>query len=195
MLIKGSIGRVNSLEKYNLVEAKNLFKKVLGKKSESIFKIPFSPDQEYLGNKYKEILKNQLAEAGLKVEFIMSSNLWDPFIGEFENAPFQLHGKGADFHDPLLAFIFFKRGSPAINTYPNDDQLEYLIEEAKESESRGHLASNVEKLSKYFLDHNTTIPLFEIPAIAFYNPKKIKSVGEQFGDQTFHLANIIVNEK
>ena len=193
VVIKGGIGRVNSSEKYNLEESRKLFKKVLGNQNDSIFKIPYSPDHEYLGNKYKEIIKKQLNEAGFKVEFVLSSTLWNPFIGEFINSPFRLHGKGADFYDPLMTFTMFKKGSPAINSYPNDDKLEQLMEEAKESPNRDVLGSNVEKLSQYFLDNNTFIPLFEIPAIAYYNPKKIKSVGEQFGGQTFHLANIIMN--
>ncbi|KAB8033639.1 hypothetical protein GCL57_02725 [Fluviispira multicolorata] len=195
MVIKGGIGRINSLEKYNLEESQKLFKKVLEKQNDSIFKIPYSPDHEYLGNKYKEIIKKQLNDAGLKVEFVLSTNLWNPFVGEFINSPFRLHGKGADFYDPLMTFTMFKKGSPLINGYPNDDQLEQLMEEAKESPNRDVLASNVEKLSQYFLDNNTVITLFEIPAIAYYNPHKIKSVGEQFGGQTFHLANIIMNKE
>ncbi|KAB8033819.1 ABC transporter substrate-binding protein, partial [Fluviispira multicolorata] len=176
IVTKGAIGRLNIEEDYNRIESKKLFQKVLGEQKNKIFKIPYTPDLEYLGSKYKDIITNQLEEAGLKIEFIKSDILWDTFQGDFLDSPFRLMGKGADFYDPLLTFTFFKRGSPLINGYPNDDNLEKLIEEAKESPNRDVLGKSIEKISQFFYENNSAITLFEIPAIAYYDPKKIESV-------------------
>ncbi|WP_186647827.1 ABC transporter substrate-binding protein [Fluviispira vulneris] len=195
IVTKGSIGRLNNEEIHNINESKKIFQKILSKHKNKVFKIPYTPDLEYLGSTYRVIITNQLKEVGLNIEFIKSDIIWDTFQSEFAESPFRLMGKGADFYDPLLTFTFFKKGSPLINGYPNDDMLENLLEVAKLSSNRDILGKNIEKISKYFYDNNTAIALFEIPAIAYYNPKKIKSVGEQFGGQTFHLANIIMNNK
>ncbi|WP_161597564.1 hypothetical protein, partial [Fluviispira multicolorata] len=61
--------------------------------------------------------------------------------------------------------------------------------------NRDVLGKSIEKISQFFYENNSAITLFEIPAIAYYDPKKIESVGEQFGGQTFHLANIIMNKE
>ncbi|WP_161597563.1 ABC transporter substrate-binding protein [Fluviispira multicolorata] len=195
IVTKGFIGRLNIEENYNLPEAQKTFQKVLGSQKNNVFKIPFTPDLEYLGRDYRDIITNQLKEAGLNIEFIQSNILWDTFQEEFKDSPFRLLSKGADFYDPLLTFTIFKKGSPAINTYPNDDRLNQYFEDAEDSLNRDVLSSNIEKLSKYFIDNNTIIPLFEVPTVTYYNSKKIISLGEQVGGQTFHLANIIMNKE
>ncbi|KAB8033636.1 ABC transporter substrate-binding protein [Fluviispira multicolorata] len=192
LLAKGTVGRINIDENQNIVEANKLFKKSLGSQINEIFKIPYSPDLEYLGNEYRNELIKQFDAAGLKVEFVLSTNLWNPFVGELINSPFRLHSIVADFYDPLMSFAMYKNGSPLINCNPNDDKLEQLLDEAKKSSNKDALEQNIENLSNYFNENNFVVPLLEIPTIAYYNPQKINSIGEQFGGQTFHLANIIL---
>ncbi|KAB8033640.1 hypothetical protein GCL57_02730 [Fluviispira multicolorata] len=190
VVTKGSIGRLNIVENQDLIEAKRLFKKVLGNQIDRVFKIPHTPDSDFLGNSYKTVIIKQLEMAGLKIEFIESNNLWNTFQDEFSDSPFRMLGKGADYYDPLMTFTMFKKGSPLINSYPNDDTLDTLMEEAKISPNRDILGLSIEKLSKYFTDNDIAIHLFSVPTIVHYNPQKIKSVGEQVGGQTFHLAHI-----
>ena len=192
LLTKGAVGRINIDENQNIVEANKLFKKSLGSQMNEVFKIPYSSDIEYLGNDYRNELTKQLGTAGLKVEFVLSSTLWDPFLGEFLNSPFRMHSIVADFYDPLMSFGMYKKGSPLVNSSPNDDKLGQLLEEAKKSPNKDALEQNIENLSHYFNENNIVVPLLEIPTIAYYNPQKINSIGEQFGGQTFHLANIIM---
>lgn len=194
IVTRGVLGRINIEENHKKETAKKLFQKILGIQQNNVFKIPYTRDQEYLGDSYRNAIAQQLNEAGLRIEFIKSEVIWDVFQGDFKDSPFRMLTKGADFYDPLSTFTIFKKNSPLLNTYPNDDHLEQLMEEAKGSLNRDLLGKNVKKLSEYFIDQNIIIPILEIPSVAYFNPKKIKSVGEQFGGQTFHLANIIMQE-
>ncbi len=195
IVTKGAIGRLNIEENYNLREAQKLFDITLGELKDHVFKIPCSAASEYLGNEYSEVIKNQLKEAGLKIEFVESHELWDTFQGEFKDSPFHLVSQGADYYDPLLTFTIFKKGSPAINAYPNDEKLFQLILDAQNSPNRDILTKNIEKLSGYLYENTLTVALFEISSVAYYNQQKIVSVGEQIGGQTFHLSNIIMKRK
>jgi oligopeptide transport system substrate-binding protein len=195
IVTRGAIGRLSVEENYNLGKAQKLFDKTLGKLKDHVFKIPSSSGSEYLGNEYTEVIKKQLKEAGLNIEFVESHELWDTFQGEFKDSPFHLVSKGADYYDPLLTFTVFKKGSPAINAYPNDEKLFQLILDAQNSTNRDILTKNIEKLSRYFYENTLTVILFELSSVAYYNPQKIASVGDQIGGQTFHLSNIIMKRK
>ncbi len=191
----GGIGRINANENQNISEAIKLFKKTLGDKYKNkIFKIPFTPDDSYLGEEYKELIKKQLAIAGLHIEFFEIVNLWDPFTDRFKNSPMYLCSQGSDFFDPLVAFSKYRKGSPAKDRYPNDQILEQLIEKAKEAPSRDILHKSLINLSNYFNDNNIISPLFVVPTTAYFNPEKINSIGNQFGGMTFYLHNLKINK-
>ena len=192
----GGIGRINAVENQNISEAKKLFKKALGEHyNNKIFKVPYTPDDSYLGLEYKEVIRKQLAVAGLQIEFFEIVNLWDPFTGKFKDSPMYLCSQGSDFFDPLVAFSKYRKGSPAKDRYPNDDLLEQLIERAKEAPSRDNQHERLKDLSNYFNENNVISPLFVVPTTAYYKPEKISSIGNQFGGMTFYLDNIIVNKK
>jgi oligopeptide transport system substrate-binding protein len=194
MIPPRGIGRINMEEQQNTLEARKLFEKVLGKNNNFVFKIPHSEDKSFLGNNYHNVIQSQLAAAGLKVEFHETDNLWDPFSGKFKKSPFKLIGTGTDHFDPLLTFSLYRKDSPAIHFWPNDEMVDKLIENSKAAETRDKLNENLKKLSMYFFENKYTIPLFEIPTVAYYKAEKIKSLGSQFGGLVFYLPNIEINQ-
>jgi oligopeptide transport system substrate-binding protein len=191
-LIKGIKGRIGVEENFNLIKAQKLFQKSLGSKNDQTYIIPCSPDFDYLGIGYKEEICKQLKEAGLKVEFQISDLHSNHFQGEFQQSPFLLHSQVVDYYEPLLNFMAIQKEISEVNYYPGRSMFDELISEAKNSLNKENLITHLERLSKYFVENNVVIPLFEIPSIAYYNSKKIKSIGEQFGGQTFHLQNIVI---
>lgn len=186
----GVPGRLGMGNPFNIEEAKKLFHKVLGSEQNHIFKIPYSPDEDYLGFKYREIIKRQLDTAGFKVEFVLSKVHWHTFQGEFGESPFRMMLKRTDFYDPLLNFTMFKMGSPLKKSIPRDHHLDNLFREAEASTNRDILGKNMKKLSTYFAEHNIIVPIFEIPSIVYYNQDKIHSIGDQFSGGTLVPQNI-----
>ena len=104
LLILGNIWRISITENENIIESKKLFNKELNENYNKVFKIPYTEDNSYFRNSYKIEIKNQLEQAGIKI----------------------------DFYDNRIA-----------------------------------------------------IPLFEVPTVAYYNPKKISSIGTLFGGIIF----------
>ncbi len=194
MIPPGSIGRISATENQDLLKARKLFKKVLGKKNNIIFKIPHSEDKTFLGNDFHKVIQSQLADAGLNVEFHETDNLWDPFSGDFRESPFFLVTLGTDHFDPLLAFSGYRKDSPAINFWPNDAKVDKLIANSKAAETREILHEKLKNISMYFFKNTYTIPLFEIPTVVYYKPDKIQSIGNQFGGLVFYLPNIEMNQ-
>ena len=183
------MGRIFVKETNDIEEAKNLFKKVLGKNINKVFKIRILDSDKY-GDEYIKIVQNQLALAGLKIEYLKSSNVWNPFQGELSDSPFCFSGFSNSFYDPLLHFALLHKGSPAIHQYPNDDNLESLFNQAMAAPSFDVLTLSIHKLSHYFLENNIVIPLMWQPSIVYYNSTIIKSIGEQPGGTTLYLNNI-----
>jgi len=190
----GGIGRINVGELHNIDEAKKLFKKVLGENYDNtIFKIPYTPDI-YLGEEYLNIIKKQLSLAGFKVEFVKTTNLWNPFNNEFKDSPMYLCSQGADFIDPLVSFSKYRKGGPAADRYPSDPELGALIEETKDSNNRNLLNERLKLISNYFHEYKIVIPLFNVPTTVYYKANKIKNVGDQFGGATFYLFHVELNK-
>jgi oligopeptide transport system substrate-binding protein len=197
IITRGNVGRINVNEKNDIKEASQIFKKILGTKHKKIFKIPYSPDNSYLGYRYKEIIKFQLEKAGLNVEFYeMNNNLWNIFSKDFKSSPFCLVSMMGNFIDPRPTFYAYKNGTMLTNTYnPNSSKLEKLLENAKEAGSRKELNDKVEELSLYYHENFIVVPLFEVPNIAYYNPEKISSIGTQIGASMFYLHNLEIKDK
>ena len=194
ILPPGSIGRINVKEKQNIKESRKLFQKILGKNNKTIYKIPHTEDSSYLGEKYREKMKSMFADVGFHVEFYeITKNLWDPFSVDFVDSPLYLVSTGADYFDPISNFSMYRKGSPAVNSYPNDNLLEKLIDEAKDASDRNILDKKLKDISNYFYKNTIILPLFEVPTIAYYKPEKIKSVGVQFGGLVFYLHNLEVS--
>ena len=195
LLTSGNIGRINIVEIQNLKEASKILKKELGKYNKKVFTIPYTEDNSYLGSKYKDEIKKQLLNVGLQIKFQeVRDNLWNPFTDEFKESPFYLVSTEADYFDPLLNFTIYSKESPAINSHPNDDLLESLLEETIEAPSRDILNERLKNISRYFYENRIVIPLFEVPNVAYYNPKKISSIGVQFGGIIFYLQNIEISD-
>ena len=194
VLTRGSKGRIGNIESYNLEKAQKLFRKVLGSKIDQTFIVPCALDFDYLGNTYKEVICKQLKEAGLNVDFQISNSKLNPFQKEFQNSPFVLHSKIADYYEPLINFIEIKNENIEVNNYPKFSKINDLINEVKKSSSNENMIFNLEKLSSYFIENNIVVPLFEIPSVAFYNSKKIKSIGQQIGGQAFYLQNLVMKK-
>ncbi len=194
LLTPGNIGRINIIENQNLKESSKIFKKMLGSRSNKVFKIPYTEDGSYLGAAYRNIIKEQFARAGLQIEFQeVIKNIWNPFSMEFKGSPFYLVSTEADYFDPILNYTVYSKQSPALNSHPNDELLESLLEETKEAPSRDILNERLKNISRYYYENRLVIPLFEVPSIIYYNPEKIKSIGIQFGGIIFYLQNIEVN--
>lgn len=195
MIEVGGLGRINVKDSKNRDEASRLFKKVLGSQRGKIFKIPYSPDSLYFGNKYKDILKYQFAQVGLNVDFYeMNGNLFDFFSNEFKEAPFNLVTIGGDCLNSLFLFILFSKNLGLTNHSCKEDMsIHNLIEEAKLATNKKVLNEKLIKLSQYFFDHKIIVPLFESPMTVFYNSQKITSIGSQFGGAVFYLHNLEVN--
>ncbi len=189
----GSIGRIHVKEKQNLEESKRLFQKIFGKNNKKIYKVPHTEDKSYLGKKYREKIISMFADAGFHIKFCeITKNLWDPFSVDFKNSPLYLVSTAADYFDPISNFTMYRKGSPAINSYPHDKLLENLIDEASEASDRQILNTKLKNISTYFYKNTVILPLFEIPTIAYYKPEKIKSIGVQFGGLIFYLHNLEV---
>ena len=196
IITPGNIGRTNIMEKYDLNEATQLFQKVLGPDNSKIFKIPYSPDQSYFGQEYKNIIKAQLKKAGLQIEFHEGINLWEPYSGDFKNSPFSLDSLMVDAIDSTSTFSGYAKSGGASNSvyFPETEIFEELINKAKRASSREGLHESIKNLSMYINENIVMIPLFEMPTIAYYKPDKIASLGEQFGESIFYIHNIELNE-
>ncbi|APJ02969.1 ABC transporter substrate-binding protein [Silvanigrella aquatica] len=195
LLTPGNIGRLNLKEDIQLTDSIESFKRVLGKNFMiKIFKIPYTEDSSYLGSKYRDVIKTQLKNAGLNIQFIeVSKNIYNPFGSEFKDSPFYLLSTETDFFDPILNFAKYSKISPSINSHGNDKILETLLDETKEASSRDILNERLKNISRYFYDNRILVPLFEIPTVAYYNPFKISSIGNQFGGVIFYLQHLELN--
>ncbi len=192
LLLSSSLGRINIKESQNIIEAKKIIS-LLIKNKKSVYKIPFSEDSSYLGNQYKNTLRNQLETIGLNISFQENiKNVWDPFSIEFKNSPFYIHSTEGDYFDPILTFTKYRRGSPSKHSFLKDELIETLLEETKEAPSRDILNERLKNISRYFYEQRILIPLFEIPNIVYYKKDKIKTIGRQFGGITLYLQNIEV---
>ncbi|WP_186645655.1 ABC transporter substrate-binding protein [Fluviispira vulneris] len=189
-----NIGRINIKSEKNLEKAKLLFKQSLGDDyNKKVFLIPNTID-EIIGIEYKNEVKKQLADAGLKVEFKTYSKTFNVFENEFSHAPFRLKSQITDFYEPILFFTFFKSTSRLIQERPIDKKFDDLFTDAQLSPSIDILNIKLKELSSYVDSEKLQITLFALPAKVFYNKNKIQSVGSQAGGSILRLSNIKLKE-
>jgi oligopeptide transport system substrate-binding protein len=195
-ITSGNIGRIHVKENYDLKEATQLFRKVLGTNSSKVFKIPYSPDDSFLGQEYKNVIKSQLGKAGLQIEFHEGKNLWEPYTDEFSNSPFSLDSLMVDSIDSTSTFVGYAKSGGASNSvyFPEIEIFGGLIDKARSSANRKSLHENLKNLSSYFNENIVMIPLIEMTSIAYYKPEKIASLGSQFGETIFYLHNLKMRE-
>lgn len=196
IITSGSVGRMQVKEDYNLNEAKQLFRKVLGNDALKVFQIPYSPDNLFFGQEYKKIIKQQLGNAGLQIEFQEGINLWEPYTEQFKDSPLSLDNLMSDAIDSTSTFAAYAKSGGASESvyFPETEIFEGLLEKTKGASDRKHLHESLKNLSKYFNENIVMLPLFEMGAIAYYKPEKIASLGNQFGESIFYLQHLEMNK-
>jgi ABC-type transport system substrate-binding protein len=177
---------------YNLEKARSLFLKVPEKLRNKTWKIPVFSFGEISKERliYINRLKEQLARVGLKVEFYPSS---EKFLSQKSSAesPFRFSSRVCSNVDPLLMFGSFKSRSPyQFDNSQKDTEYDKLFDKAAEATSKESRVSTLRQLSKYMLDHNFAIPLYENHETYYFNPLTIESLGKQTNSITLSIDEI-----
>ena len=140
--------------------------------------------------KLVDTLEKQLKEIGYDISFYPDSQ---KFLDKAtaEKSPFRLSGRICDNLDPLLMFGSFKTNSAyKYDNAQNDPIFDKLYEKVDREEDTEKRIQYLRELSKYTIDHNFMIPLFELRNEYFYNPDTIKSLGNQSEPVTLDFSRI-----
>jgi ABC-type oligopeptide transport system substrate-binding subunit len=186
-------GRAKLEERQDIQKARQALQKFVGKLPKEAIRIPVFNSE--FGNgalgRYVEVLEGQLKEVGLNIIFYKSDKKF--FDQSDREIPFRIISLGADVADPLVLFGLFKRGSPMIPHYPqNDTRYEELYNHAAHAESLDTKVLAVADLSRYFMEQVYAVPLFERHEIVGVNKTRIKSLGSQAGSLAVQLDRVVL---
>jgi oligopeptide transport system substrate-binding protein len=111
--------------------------------------------------RYLQVIKSQLLEAGLNVDFV--SRDWTSFKDHEHDLYFAVYGMVTSFVDPLSAFAHYMPNSPFKNhTDINDRIATNLFDQASRASSIDDRAKLVKALSKHFQENYRQLTLEEI---------------------------------
>lgn len=165
---------------YDLSKAKSHFLKIPENLRSKIWRIPvfsfgeFSEERKRINGKLKE----QFARFGFKVEFYPSS---EKFLSKESatESPFGLSGRVCNNVDPLLMFSSFQTKSPyKYDNAQNDSDYDALFNEASKAVSTEQRVETLRKLSRYTIEHDFMVPLYENDQSYYFNPDTVESFGD-----------------
>lgn len=182
-------GHIETKISRDIEEAKKLLKSVQSIDLSKQYKI--SVFSEKLGeekhNNYAQELVRQLAQVGLKIKLVASTDKFFPI--DDKDTLLCLVSLGASIADPLILFgLLNGEKSPMRPHFPlYDKEYEALLNKAQLSKTFEQRVAAVKKLSQYVQDNVWLVPLFEKKLLVSVNSKRVKSVGVQDGGLTFYL--------
>jgi len=177
---------------YDLEKAKYYFLKIPLQLREKKWKIAvfsvgaLTEEKKHVTNR----LADQFAKFGFKVEFFASN---EKFLSKqtATDCPLKFSGRVSDNIDPLLMFASFKSNSAyRYDNAQNDLKFDKLYEEAAKAVGTAARVDTLKKLSKYTIDNNFMIPLYENLEAYYYNPNSVMSFGEQSNSLTLAIEQI-----
>ena len=177
---------------YDLELAKSYFSRLPISMKEKVWPIPVYSFGGFSEQRKAEFAKlnSQFAKFGFKANFYPST---EKFLSKKTaiESPISYSGRVCNNVDPLLMFSSFKSRSPhKYDNSQNDLEYDKLFEEASKAVTTENRISTLKKLSKYTIDHDFMVPLYESNQAYFYNPKTIASFGEQTNAITLFLDEI-----
>lgn len=144
--------------------------------------------------KYINVLKQQLANIGLSVDFFETKNKF--LFRENHQYPFVIFSLGADIADPTVMFGLFYKNSPLWPLFPDKEkEYERLYMNAIGAKTTPEKLSTIRSLSKYFIEQQFAVPLFFERNTVYVNNKIVHSVGQQDGGLTLFLDRIEMIEE
>ena len=177
---------------YDLSQAKEYFAKVPAHLRSKTWRIPvfsFGP----LSESKKRItskLKKQFEEFGFKTDFFPSN---EKFLSKeiATESPFSMAGRICNHVDPLLMFSSFKSKSPfKYDNAQNDGAFDELFEKASLAVSTKDRIATLRQLSRYTIEHDFMVPLYEENQVYYINQKNIESMGDQLSVITLALDEV-----
>ena len=131
---------------------------------------------------------------GFKVDFFPTDQ---KFLSKelATQSPISIAGRVCNNVDPLLMFSSFKSESPyQYDNSQNDPAFDGLFEIASKAVSTDDRITTLRKLSKYTLDKNFMIPMYENLQAYYFDPNTIKTFGNQSNPITLFLDQIEMKE-
>lgn len=191
--LPSSFWRNDSIEvKYDIEKAKQYFEKVPELLRKKTWKVPVYSFGELSDNAKRVTgrLREQFSKFGFKVEFYPSP---EKFLSleTAKSSPMAYSGRVCNNVDPLLMFSSFKTKSPY--KYDNsqlDSKFDDLFEIASNAVSTEDRVATMRKLSRYTIEHDFMLPLYENNQTYFYNKNSVKSFGYQPNAITLYLEEI-----
>ncbi|MBC7457959.1 MAG: hypothetical protein H7235_06750, partial [Bdellovibrionaceae bacterium] len=179
---------------YDLAKAKDYFAKVPGRLRNKTWRIPvfsFGELSKITKNR-TNFLTEQFVKFGLKVIFYPST---EKFLTKetATEAPMAYTGRICNNVDPLLLFSSFKTDSPyKYDNSQNDSKYDALFELAAKAVTSDDRVRTLRALSKYTIDHNFMVPLFEDIQYYYFNAATVMSFGNQTNAITLFLDQIVL---
>lgn len=194
LLPKHFWGRANKEDSFDPVKSHTLLQTLPKKFLAQEWPVPvFSgatipPDKAQLLDR----LRHQLAEVGIKVRFIPST---EKFLSRAtaEHSPMKISGRVTNYVEPYLMFASFHDGSPYQFERPQirSEHFETLFAEAQATNDKASQVRNIRTLSAYANEIVLAVPLLEQKNVFYYRPATIASLGEQ-SDPLYVLVERIV---
>lgn len=171
----------NNKKEYDFEKAKYHFSKIPESLRNKTWPVAFysfgdlSSDKKIISKRLTE----QFAKFGLKITVIGTT---EKFLSKetATECSMRYSGRVSDNVDPLLMFASFKTNSAyKYDNAQNDSAFDKLYEDASHAVGTDERISTLKKLSKYTIDNNFMVPLFENLEVLYYNKDTISSFGDQ----------------
>ena len=176
---------------FDLEKARQYFERVPSKLRHKRWRIPvfafgnFSSEQK----RVYTALKKQFKAFGFEAEFYAST---EKFLKK-ETAtasPISVAGRICNNIDPLLMFSSFKTNSAfKYDNAQNDSNYDKLFETAANAVGTEARVSTLRSLSKYTIDHNFMVPIYESLQVFYYNENTVADFGNQPNALTLFISN------
>ena len=168
-------GRLKAKNPHSLEIAKKLWEKLPTKIKDHQHIIYYHGSNELPA--YLSEVSNQLKHFGIKHMFKQIKGI--KLTEKEADASMFIYGTLADFVDPLNFFNSYLDGSNRPFQRPDTDpKFKQLFQNAMEAPSLDLRVSTIKELSKYFIEHNRAIPLYEIK-MKYSVHKRVKTIGQQ----------------
>ncbi len=189
-------GRAGLRDPYDPAKAKALLRDVppelLAKEwTVPVFSGPkFSPQFESIF----KAMRKQLAAVGIKVRFEPNQ---EKFISAktARSAPMFVSGRVSDYVDPLIMFASFRPGSAfEYERAQPAEPFEALYSEAALSVGKEERVKTIRALSQLLNEQAIAVPLLERFVMRHYDPRVVKSLGDQSQPLTLFIDRVALKK-